>query len=382
MSGDTAKRRTIILVVPFSLLVLALIGGDILVWRLFSLSVLVLLFSYAWARLGPRKIDARVNSPPEYCQAGDSFNEEAVIRNTSVLPKPLLRVWQESELPGHTNQLAINLPPRGSYAWRTNVYCQRRGQYRLGPLVIEATDPFGIFKVRRNIGDGRKILVYPATVELSLFPAMSYAESGSARDFWLTGGSSGVVSRVREYVPGDSLGHIHWRSTAHTGKLMVKDFSPNLSKNIWIVMDMSRVSLAWDDTGSAEEHCVTLAASLLKKYLDSGRPVGLITEGDGSHLFPPDVGHEHFWRVMRALALVRAEGEVSIAQLINRERKHFRGDSFVVVITASASHELATCLRHMNGGGTATAVIVANTASSHDVTRRLASSGIPAYAVE
>jgi uncharacterized protein (DUF58 family) len=294
----------------------------------------------------------------------------------------LLRVWQKSELPQHTNQLAINLAPRGSYAWRTHVHCRRRGQYRLGPLVVEATDPFGIFKFRRSIGESRQILVYPATIELSLFSVMSYAESGLARDYWLGGGSSGVVSRVREYVPGDSLGHIHWRSTAHTGKLMVKDFSPNLSRNIWIVVDMSRASLAPDGNDSAEEHCVTLAASLLKKYLDSGRPVGLITEGDFSHVFGPDAGREHFWRLMKALALVRAEGEVPVARLIGRERKRFQGDCFVVVITASPSHELATCLRHLNDGGTATAVIVADTAGSHDMTRRLASSGIPAYAVD
>lgn len=382
MSGDTAKRRAIVVVVPVSLLALALIGGDILVWRLFSLSVVLLLLSYVWARLGPRNITARVKSSPEFCQAGDSFSEEAVIRNSGVLPTPFLRVWSESDLPGHTDQLAISLPPKGSHAWQTNVYCRRRGQYHVGPLVVEATDPLGIFRARRSLGDTRQLLVYPATVELSLFPAMSYAESGSARDYWLTGGASGVVSRVREYVPGDSLGHIHWRTTAHTGKLMVKDFSPNLAKTVWLVMDMSRQSLAWDASGSAEEHCVTLAASLLKKYLDAGRPAGLITEGDAFHLFPPDVGREHFWRVMKALALVRAEGQVPIAQLVSRERRRFRGESFVVVITASAGHDLATCLRHMSGGGTATAVVVAGDSGSRDITRRLASSGVPAYASE
>jgi uncharacterized protein (DUF58 family) len=382
MSGNTAKIRAIVLVVPIALLVLALIGGHVLVWRLFSLSVLVLLFSYLWARLGLRGIEGQVKNSCEHCQAGESFDEEAVIRNVSALPKLLIRVWKDSELPGHTNQLAINLPPRGSHYWRTEVHCGLRGQYSLGPLVVEATDPFGLFKMRRNLGNDQSLLVYPATVELSLFPLISHGESGSALNYWLTSGPGGTVSRVREYVPGDSLGHVHWRSTAHAGKLMVKDFSRELSKSIWIVLDMSKASLAGDGTGSVEENCVTIAASLVKKYLDSGRPVGLITEGDDFYLFPPEVGHEHFWRVMKALALVRAEGEVPISRLIERERKHLRGDSFFVVITASASDVLATCLRHMNSQDTTAVVIAADTVNRYDIARRLASGGIPAYAVK
>lgn len=323
MPGGTTRVRAVVLAVPLCLLVLALIWGNILVWRLFSLSVLVLLLSYAWARIGLLGIDVSISSSCESCQAGDSFDEDAVINNASALPKLLIKVWQESELPGHKNHLAVNLPPRGTYQWRTSVHCRRRGQYHLGPLVVEATDPFGLFKVRRSLADGRNLLVYPGTVELSLFPVMSYAESGSARNYWLTGGSTGLVSRVREYVPGDSLGHIHWRSTAHTGKLMVKDVSLNLSRDIWVIIDMSRDSLASDDTGAAEEDCVTIAASLVKKYLDGGRPVGLITQGDSFHLFPPDAGHEHYWRIMKALALVRAEGKVSVNRLIDREKKAF-----------------------------------------------------------
>jgi uncharacterized protein (DUF58 family) len=384
MGGSITKNRAILLLVPLAILGLALFTGNILLWRLFLLSVLVLLVSYLWAWLGLRGIEGQVKKSCEYCQVGESFDEEAVVSNVSVLPKPLVRVWQNTNLPGHNNRLAISLPSRGSHHWQTGVDCGRRGRYRLGPLTVEATDPFGLFRLRRNLGNSQSLLVYPATIELSFFPFMSYAESGSARNYWLTRGSGGAVFRVREYVPGDSLNHIHWRSSAHTGELMVKDPGIDLFKNIWIAIDMSEASLVGDGTRRVEEQCVTIAASLLKKYLDSGRPVGLITEGDDFYLFPPRLGDEHFWRVMEALALVRAKGQVPISQLIEREGKRFGRDSFVVIITPLTMDKLGACLRRINSRDTAVAVIIPDTAgfggtfNRYGIGFRPASSGIPA----
>jgi uncharacterized protein (DUF58 family) len=385
MWGSMAKTRAVYLVVPLVILGLALFTGHILLWRLFSLSVLVLLLSYLWAWLGIRGIEGQVKKSGGSYQVGESFDEEAVVNNVSVLPKPLVKVWQNTDLPGHNNRLAINLPSRGSYHWRTKVYCRLRGRYRLGPLTVEATDPFGLFRLRRNLGDRQSLLVYPATIELPLFPFMSYAESGSARNYWLTRGSAGAVYRVREYVPGDNLNHIHWRSSAHTGELMVKDPGIDLFKDIWIVIDMSEASLVGDGTRRVEERCITIAASLLKKYLDSGRSVGLITEGDNFHIFPPGRGDEHFWRVMGALALVRAKGQVPVSRMIEREGKRFGRDSFLVVITPLTVDKLGTYLRRMNSRGTAVAVIVPDAArfggtfNRYGNGFRTASSGIPVY---
>ena len=387
MQGDVIKIRAIFMIVPLSVLVIALVGGHVLVWRLFSLSVLLLLLSYLWVRLGIRGIEGQVKPLVRRCQVGESFEEEAVISNASLLPKLLIKVWENTDLPGHSNRLAINLPPRGSYYWQTKIHCQRRGQYRLGSLTAEVADPFGLFPAHRKLGEGQSLLVYPATVELPFFWLASYGESASGRNRWLITEPSAAVSRVREYTPGDSVSRIHWRSTAHVGKLIVKDFDPDFSKNIWVVADMSKASLAGDDTDTIEEYCITIAASLVKKYVDSGRRVGLMAQGDNSYLFPPGAGHQHLWRVMEALALVKAVGKVPISRLINRGRERFGANSIVVVITSSASDELAASLLHMSSRGAAVAVILLDATSfggmlnPEGIARYLTSSGVPVYVV-
>jgi len=386
--GVATKMRPIPLIALVAILVLALFTGYILVWRLLYFSVLLILFSYLWARLGLSGIAAQVKKSNGYCHVGEAFDELAVVDNVSKLPKFMMKVWQNSNLPGHINRLAINLPPQGSYRWQTRVQCTLRGQYSLGPLTLEATDPFGLFRVQRNIGDSQTLLVYPATVELSVVPLVSYGEAGSTRGCWLTSGPGGVVSRVREYIPGDSRNHIHWRSTAHTGQLMVKDFDPDFARNIWVVIDMSKESLATGKTRHDIEQRVTTAASLVKHYLNNDYPVGLMTEGDDFHILSPGLGEEHYWRIMKVLALVQAEGQMSIERLIMRERKHFRSGSLVLVITSWVTEEMVAHLVKMNNAGMTAALILPDgawsdsTVNHRGVGHHLALSSVPAYVVK
>src|SRR5919202_1673597 len=46
------------------------------------------------------------------------------------------------------------------------------------------------------------------------------------------------VATIREYQPGDSFNRIHWRSTARTNQLMVKEFELDPTADVYIVLDM------------------------------------------------------------------------------------------------------------------------------------------------
>src|SRR5438552_3227765 len=46
------------------------------------------------------------------------------------------------------------------------------------------------------------------------------------------------VSTIRDYQPGDSFNRIHWRSTARTGQLMVKEFELDPTAEVYLVLDM------------------------------------------------------------------------------------------------------------------------------------------------
>ncbi len=385
------KSRIIIIIVPLVILAIALASGSVLMLRLLSLTVLVLLLSYFWTLLGIRGLTSQVKKSSERCQVGECFGEEITVFSSNRVPKLLIKVQENTDLPGHHNVAAFNLSPMSSYCWQTEVYCRRRGQYSLGVLTATVTDPFGFFSLRRNFGELQNIIVYPATLELPFFLPLSHNEPGTSPSRWLVSEIGPNAARVREYASGDTLNRIHWHSTAHTGKLMVKEFDADhsnyASKNIWIVLDMHQASQVGDGDEGTEEYGVTIAASLMKKYIDSGKQVGLMATGDQPYLFLPQMEDQHLWKMLEALALMKATGEVPVEQLISHEIERFGNNSVIIVITPSASERLVTPLRQVKSRGAPVIVILLDSASfgrtvsTVNATSSLVSSGFQVYLI-
>ena len=360
------RIRRIVFILPAVFLALALAGGSELLLRLFFLSALLPIVCYVWTVFGIRGISVQAENPPEHCQVGERFQQEITISNSSRIPKLWLKVEQNSDMPRQRDATVLNVFPGGSCCWRTSVHCQHRGRYNLGSVAATATDPFGLFSRERNFGEPRSILVYPATFDLPLFRLSSFSDFGHGSGYQSIGQISPNASSVREFTTGDSLRHIHWHSTAHTDKLMVKVFDPdrsyNGSKTVWVVLDMDRTSHLGEGEESTEEYGVTIAASLIRKHLGSGMRVGMVASSDQSHLFPPEREKDSLWSMLEALALMKATGNVPVGQLISENIERFRGNS-VIIVTPSATDELADITPRLVNRTDSVAAILLDTAS-------------------
>jgi uncharacterized protein (DUF58 family) len=100
---------------------------------------------------------------------------------------------------------------------------QRRGVVKVGPVSVVRGDPLGLFERAHRRDDPVDLFVHPKTV---LFDGQSL---GFLRD--LEGLPAADLSRddvsfhaLNEYQPGDDLRHVHWRSTARTGVMMVRQY--------------------------------------------------------------------------------------------------------------------------------------------------------------
>lgn len=385
------KTRVIIFIVPIILLALALMGGSSLLMRLFFLTLLVLLVSYLWVIISIRRISVQVEKPPEHCQVGEKFRQEITIFNSSRIPKFLLKLEENADMAGEHNTQMLNLLPKNSHRWRTQVYCRRRGRYSVGSVLVTAVDPFGLFSRQRHLGEPYSIIVFPATIDLPLFNIAAFNDFSHGSGKWSIRQIGPNASSVREFAIGDSLHHIHWHSTAHTGKLMVKVFdadrSQDSSKTLRVILDMQEASHCGEGEETTEEYSVTIAASVIRKYLESGMRAGLMMVGDETYLFPPERGEEHLWSILEALALIKATGKVSISQLISEQMKQLSGDSMVVIISPSATEQLMGTIRQLRNRVSSVAVVLLDAASfggdteATQMVRSLSSIGVQAYIV-
>jgi uncharacterized protein (DUF58 family) len=345
------KFRKIIFIIPGLLLVLALILGSSLLWRLFIALALVLMVSYLWALFANRGVRVSVNKPPEHSQVGEILERNIKVENTGRFPKLFIKAGEICNMPGYRNERLLNLKAGEIQSWQELLSCKRRGQYSIGSAAVTSGDPFGLFTKRDITGEPSKIIVYPRVVDLPLFKSVSLNDFGYASGFQSISQISPNASSVREFASGDSLHHIHWHTTAHTGKLMVKmfdaDHSYNSSKIFWVVVDLDRYAHAGHGDESTEEYAVTIAGSLIRHHLESGMKVGMISAGDRSSVFIPSRGDQYLWGMMEALAVVRAEGQIPVGQLILNHVGDLKEDPVVMIIATSASRQLMEAVRNL-----------------------------------
>ena len=364
------KFNKFILIIPALVLILALIVGSSLLWRLFVAAALILAASYLWALISGRGVRISVDKPPSHFQLGERYAREIMVENTSRFPRLFIKVGEFTDIPGYQNERFLNLKSRETRSWSTTLTCTHRGEFTMGMVTITSGDPFGFFTEKRTFGEPTRIIIYTRIVDLPLFKSVSLNEFGFISGFQSINQISPNASSVREYASGDSLQHIHWRSTAHTGKLMVKmfdaDHSYSSSKTFWVVMDMAKNVQAGQGEDSTEEYSVTIAASVIRHYLESGMKVGMISNGGMLSMFSPSRGEQNMWAMMESLATIKATGQMPVGQLLLNYAADFKDDPVIVIIATSTSRQLMESVSKLKSQVEAVVVVLLDAATFGD----------------
>ncbi len=350
-------------------------GRDLLFILAYLLGILIIL-SFAWAWANINWVHLSRNTRTRRTQVGRPMEERFTIRNTSNIPKLWLEVHDFTTLPGHKPSYVVNnLGRKQSFTWRTTTICQERGRYQLGPIRLRTSDPFGLFPMERDWKATNNVVVYPMTFEINQFALpLGLLPGGDAlrrRTHYVTTNASGV----RDYAPGDSFSRIHWRSTARRDRLIVKEFELDPLADIWIVADMAVFSHLSVDTPkstqskrieslpawmqlekftlpeSTEEYTVSIAASLAQYFLRQDRAVGLLSYGQSNEIVQPDRGERQINRIFETLAVLRAQGQVPLRDVLHAESHFFPRGTTVIVISPNPGDKWIAAARQLTRRG-------------------------------
>jgi uncharacterized protein (DUF58 family) len=119
-------------------------------------------------------------------------------------------------------------------------------------------------------------------------------------------GRRGEFFGLREYRDGDDRRDIHWRSTARTGRMLVREYEEEAQRRATIVCDNALPRVPTDEQAHALEQAISLAASLATTYLRIGYAVRLVTRGT---LVPFGAGDIQLTRILHTLALLETTTE-------------------------------------------------------------------------
>ena len=351
------RRNALYLLAILSLLI-GLLTGRADLFNIAYLIAAVMFLSLVWIWVTLRGIVLRRTTRTRRSQVGRVFHESFGVRKTGILPKLWLEIRDHSTLPGHqASHVVPTLVGKSEYTWDVETVCAARGEFQLGPMTVLSGDPFGLFHSPRRLGATDSLIVYPMTVELDRVQLPIGFLSGGDAQRQLTHQITTNASSIRDYVSGDSMNRIHWRSTARTGNIMVKEFELDPMVDIWLFNDFSADSLCEDASirrvdqigniipnstsipPSTEEYGVIIAASLAKHFIDDERVVGYAAYTPLRQLFQPERGDRQLTRILQALAVARSTSNHSLREMLSLETHQFTRGTTLMIITSSLDQD-------------------------------------------
>lgn len=279
---------------------------------------------------------------------------EVRIRNRSWLPALWIRVHDTvpaALAPGSVFRQVISLLPRERLRLTYTVKGRRRGYYRLGPLIGEGGDLLGSARYStEQAGDGW-LIVYPKIVALHDIRFPSQSPFGTLPSQNRIFEDPSRVRGVRDYVPGDSLRRIDWKTSARVAALQVRRLEPVISLETAIFLNLCAADYPQKSRQEASELGIVVAASVAVHLGNKRQAVALATNGcdplqtdepgAGQPPSPPALplrrGRQHVMHVLDLLARVELgshEAAPPFLDLLNRKSLLLPWGSTALVVTS------------------------------------------------
>jgi uncharacterized protein (DUF58 family) len=246
--------------------ILAIIAG--VAGRLFAIVELfviaavlgsLVLITLAWVRMTAVRLRVSRVVTPARVHAGESTRIEVSAKNTGSGRTPVLHL---SDPVAGTRGARLHLAPlRGNDTAQAayRLPTDKRGVVNVGPLQLEIADPFGLARRRAIAAPVQSVTIYPR-VDTIRVPSLGGDEDphGAAIRTNKLGQTSEEFFALRQYVLGDDLRRVHWKSTARSQELMVRQDENPWQDRTTIALDVRPGS--YDE--AAFERAVSAAASV------------------------------------------------------------------------------------------------------------------------
>lgn len=300
---------------------LLLVGGLVLRSEIMGAVGLALgaaaLLNHLWLRQIERLLKIRRHVPPAL-PYGSEATVIVSIHNHSLVRVPWLALRESVALMlRHSDppQAVITLGAGAEHTLSYTIRGARRGWYSVGPLQLMLGDVLGLRRVRLVVPETH-VTVYPHIVsltELGLPAMLSYGPLQPRGRRFRTEDPARPAG-VREYVPGDDVRRLDWKSTARQSALLVRRADPTIAPETTIALAFARQDYPAAVVQDALERAVTVAASYGVALLQRKLPISLVTNGTDPQTgtsgvvlgFGKGHGHQH--------ALLELLGRLSAGQ--------------------------------------------------------------------
>lgn len=296
------------------------------------------------------------------------------------------------------NSRAMVMRPMGAATLRYRIRCDHRGYHRIGPVLFESGDFFGL--TRRFVcgPDTLFITIYPKVLPIDKYSVPTHRPLGETTVRMRIFEDPTRIAGVREYEHGDPLRRVHWKASARTGKLHSKIYEPSSVQGANVLLDFN--TRAWDGPGKhrRSEFACTVAASLASHLASRGVDLGFVSNGvdtadvvdtepisvevahrdearalldrrkTSARLRPVEVpvrrGQDSIMLIMESLARLELSDGLALQEMIAREYNAWPREDTVILIVPDLPPELGREIARLKTTGFSVLVLLIDNSES------------------
>lgn len=272
---------------------------------------------------------------PARIQVGTPTRVELAVRNLRPTRTPVLRL-RDAVSGTRGADLLLSPLDRGERtvaAYRLPT--DRRGLVKVGPLLVEVGDPFGLTRVATPAAPELTVTVFPHVDPIEPLPyTTGHDPLAGARQPNSLGRTGEDFYALRPFVVGDDLRRVHWPSSARHDELLVRQNELPWQGRTTVLLDVRRAA----HSGDSLEVAVSAAASVVAATARRHDLIRLVTSAGSDSDFAP--GSDHVEAIMEHLAVVPSAAAGSMRRAVEMLGRGSTGGSVVVIVAEPSDEDL------------------------------------------
>jgi uncharacterized protein (DUF58 family) len=239
-----------------------------------------------------------------------------------------------------------------------------RGRFEFGPVTLASGDLFGFRTRYLDLAHPQTLMVYPKVVPLETLDVPAARPLGDFRLHRRIVADPLRLAGVRDYRPGDSIRHIHWKASAHRGALQTKTFDPSAAHQLLVLLNVQTLEHIYEGVVSDYlETAIVTAASVAQAGLNARYPVGLYTNGaarEAPHRvrLAPSRHSSQGMQILETLAQLTSFTFLSFEEMLRAEAPALPYGATLIAVSAIFTAGIRATLLSLRAQGHPVALII------------------------
>lgn len=269
-----------------------------LIYIVAGLMIALLVVSAVLSRWSVRGL-ALARALPHHLFAGDPVDVTVSLQNTKRRIGAFALTLHDAIDGERTHEaFMLALPPGDTRMVRYTHTFPRRGRHTFAALRVRSAFPFGFFPREAVLAAPQEVVVYPHVDPVDEITLTNLVDL--RRFMHVARGFGANLYGIREYRPGDDSRHICWKLSAKMGRLLLREYETEQSREVTLVFD-NGLPAATPEATARFEAAVRLTASLAAALTNLHCTLRLITRAGRGYA---DRGQQHLYTILYELALI------------------------------------------------------------------------------